>query len=184
LRGDFFVDQVGPQDEMQYLNAEGEQEVRKVFWKDEENRLLVGHPEKDLYDELFLSGSGLPADDTIIYTIENPSEHEAKVDKTRYRSIGEFRSVSFSSGLTTFINGQLATLRIGYPDSNQDGKVDGTSISETSLKVYRYISGTNWEEIPSNVLTDTNQVEVKVGRLSLFFHPCPYSTFSGAGIYL
>jgi photosystem II stability/assembly factor-like uncharacterized protein len=168
LRGDFFVDQVGPQDELQYLNAEGEQEVRKVFWKDEENRLLVGHPEKDLYDELFLSGSGLPANDTIIYTIENPSEHEAKVDKTRYRSIGEFRSVSFSSGLTTFINGQLATLRIGYPDSNQDGKVDGTSISETSLKVYRYISGTNWEEIPSTVLTDTNQVEVKVGRLSLF----------------
>lgn len=154
-------------DEKQYINGSGELVVEKAFWSTEENRLLAGHPSKELYDEFFLSGSGLPADDTVIYVMENPDEHEGKVP-VGLRSIGEFRSISFASGLTSFINGIKATLRIGYPDSDQDGKVDGMGISETSLKVYRFISGTEWEELPSTVLKDTNQVEVKVDHLSLF----------------
>jgi len=194
LRSPFDLDHTWP-DEKQFVNPSNELEVRKTFWQGQwvwqgewvlveaQNRLLVGNPDKDSYDELFLQGDALSSDTTLTYIVENPSDHEGKVDSGQYQSLGEFRSVSLDSGQINFLNGRLSTVRIGYPDSNQDGTVDGTGISESSLKVYRFVSGTTWEELTSTVLSDTNQVETQVSKFSLFalFGPVPPPPSSSGG---
>ncbi|MFA6244608.1 MAG: hypothetical protein WC655_26935, partial [Candidatus Hydrogenedentales bacterium] len=47
------------------------------------------------------------------------------------------------SGLENLRAGQIFTIVLEYPDANQDGLVDGTTIEETSLVILLRIAGTN-----------------------------------------
>ncbi|PIP39379.1 hypothetical protein CO110_02810 [Candidatus Desantisbacteria bacterium CG_4_9_14_3_um_filter_40_11] len=59
-------------------------------------------------------------------------------------------------------------ITIPYPDANQDGIVDGTMISETSLKMYA-LEGSNWVEIEGGTIdTAVNICTAPVWHFSVY----------------
>lgn len=70
-------------------------------------------------------------------------------------------------GTVTQFNNPL-TITIPYPDVDQDGIVDGTMISETSLKMYALENG-SWVEVPGQTIdTVVNIITAPVGHFSVY----------------
>ncbi|MCX5783818.1 MAG: hypothetical protein NTW04_05205, partial [Elusimicrobia bacterium] len=61
------------------------------------------------------------------------------------------------------------TLRIAYPDANQDGKIDGTDTAETSLKIaYLDEVNGNWVLVNGQVVGKNNWVSTSISHLSIY----------------
>jgi hypothetical protein len=69
----------------------------------------------------------------------------------------------------SFAAGKTGTLIIPYPDTDQDGIVDGTIVNEHDLRVCRYIGGV-YQLLPDNVQVDTdrNTVSVTVNQFGAY----------------
>ncbi|RMF86763.1 MAG: hypothetical protein D6736_14360, partial [Nitrospinota bacterium] len=62
---------------------------------------------------------------------------------------------------------RVITLRIPYADEDQDGVVDGTTISEETLTLWAS-DGTTWQRLSSTVLAEENVVVGHTDHLTLF----------------
>lgn len=86
-----------------------------------------------------------------------------KIDST----IRVFSAYDEQGTITQDFNKQV-TITIPYPDANQDGIVDGTSISETSLKIYA-LQGSTWVEIEDATIDSlSNTVTAPVWHFSVY----------------
>ena len=96
-------------------------------------------------------------------------------DYQSYLTIGQehinaFIDISLQSTQTDLLSGKQASINIYYPDSNQDGIVDGTSISEAGLKLQVFNSNTNvFEDVEASIpLTVHNFVHGLSSHFSVF----------------
>lgn len=79
-----------------------------------------------------------------------------------------FQSLDFENGQTEFKDS--VTLTFSYPDTDNDGKIDGTDVSETTAEVYWMGNNdTDWKkhgDIARN--TDSNHIKAKVSHFSYY----------------
>lgn len=59
------------------------------------------------------------------------------------------------------------TIALPYPDADQDGVVDGTSVSETDLRIFWH-DGVEWRSVGGRVDTVANRVMARVSHFSLY----------------
>jgi len=86
-----------------------------------------------------------------------------KIDST----IRVFSAYDEQGTITQAFNKQI-TITIPYPDANQDGIVDGTEISEASLKMYA-LEGSSWVEIEGGTIdTVANTFTASVWHFSVY----------------
>lgn len=74
--------------------------------------------------------------------------------------------LTLSSGQATFPGGGEPMLLFRYPDSNNDGQVDGTSIAESTLKIYHVEADGSFTAL-AEPFVDTQRNTVR-GRTSTF----------------
>lgn len=63
--------------------------------------------------------------------------------------------------------GRPVTLRIPYPDQDQDGRVDGTGVDETLLRVF-WFDGHLWRFVGGQVDPVANRVSVAISHFSVY----------------
>lgn len=59
------------------------------------------------------------------------------------------------------------TISLPYPDADQDGVVDGTTVSETELKIFWH-DGVEWRSVGGRVDTVANRVTARISHFSLY----------------
>ena len=130
---------------------------------------------------LALPDGALETDAGVILTAGLPENYAEIVDPW-FKSTGIYYKASLSNGQTQFSNGKLATLVIAYPDADNDGVVDGTSVSEADLslvifnedsqtwaRLVRYDEDSQtWVGLESNVDPDLNTITATTDRVGLF----------------
>jgi hypothetical protein len=156
----------------------------EMVYSGRDNEVCLGNDISDSLDKVIIPETALTAvTDTIIMTVENPADHADKCPPGKLCDAGEYRTIHFDSGQSCLNNGLKAQVKISYKDDDNDGIVDGTSITGTSLKVHKWISGTDWLEIPSTVDPANKQVAFETDCFSLFglFADQPVSSGGGGG---
>ncbi|MDO8634572.1 MAG: hypothetical protein Q7K34_04745 [archaeon] len=81
-----------------------------------------------------------------------------------FDSIGLFHEIASDLGNGTF----SVNLTFSYPDADNDGTVDGTSLNENNLNVF-FWTGTAWQLIPNPAINTTdNTIKVTVDHFTAF----------------
>ncbi|MCX5860306.1 MAG: hypothetical protein NT056_10550, partial [Proteobacteria bacterium] len=174
------VDHQNPH-ETRMINANGEPETDSTVYCDKDNSIILGAEGGTLIDSLTLpSGALANVSDLLAYS--HGCSSDARYSVFYNRSTEIFRSISLASGQTNFNGGKEAQITISYPDSDQNGIVDGTSISEMDLTA-AYYSNQQWIDIPSLVDPILDQVTFTTSHFSNFalLGPIPAPPYSPGG---
>jgi len=86
-----------------------------------------------------------------------------------FKPTGIFYKAVLSNGQTQLLDGKLATLVIAYPDLDNDGLVDGTSLQETDLSLVRFDEDSRrWAPLESSVDPVLKTVTGSTDQMGLF----------------
>jgi len=97
-----------------------------------------------------------------IFTLTVNQSASSSTSTANFLSIGKFFEISSSMA-----NGQFtARLVFSYDDQDDDGIVDGTSVSENTLGPYYYDG--SWKLIPSTINTNANLITADVDHFTEF----------------
>ena len=90
------------------------------------------------------------------------------LDASGIKDAGEYWEAELTSGEKEF--DQEVIMRFSYPDTDQDGIVDNTTIKESELKLRYYDDAAkSWKEVPGIVVyPDDNYIEAKLTHFTLF----------------
>ena len=159
------VDHQSPH-ETRTVNTSGEPETDSTVYYDKDNSIILGAENDTLIDLLLLPSGALDNFSDLLVYFQGCSD-EARNSVLSSRSIWIFRSLALTSGQTDLGSGLNAQVTISYPDSDQDGVVDGTSINEIELTAAWY-GPTGWEDISGTVDSINNQVIFLTSHFSNF----------------
>ena len=117
---------------------------------------------------LILPAGSLDSDAGLVLIAGLP-ELYTELDNESFQSAGVYKKVTLTNGQATLAGGTPATLSIGYPDEDDDGLVDGTSLDETIVAMARYDEDTaSWVPLSSVVDPTLNTVTATTDQFSLF----------------
>ena len=117
---------------------------------------------------LILPAGSLDSDAGLILIAGLP-ELYTELDNETFASAGVYKKVTLTNGQATLAGGTPATLSIGYPDEDDDGLVDGTSLDETIVAMARFDEDTaSWVPLSSVVDPTLNTVTATTDQFSLF----------------
>lgn len=113
-------------------------------------------------EDVVLAFEDLPEDG--VFTLEIEQTNETNVSTSGFLVAGQFFEIESDLEDGTF----NVTLTFTYDDADNDGIVDGTTISETSLDVY-FFNGATWTLVPAASRdTDANTITVIVDHFTTF----------------
>ncbi len=113
------------------------------------------------YSNLEMNFTNLPEG---VYTLTVNKTNSTNLNTGSFTLTGNYYEIN-----STLTNGEFnVTLFLHYNDENNDGIVDGTSVSENNLKVY-YWDGSSWILVENPIInTETNIIEVSVNHFTIF----------------
>jgi len=143
-------------------NAQGEY-TKEVKINKEENYTI------SLWDGtvIIVPQGALGAEDKLIMNIADPALVPNKLEGQDLADARQYKKFSLESGRYLF--DKDLTLVIPYPDLNNDGIVDGTSINVETLSIYQFNEASNvWQKVNSTIDLIEKTVRVKINHFSLF----------------
>lgn len=157
-----------------------------------ESVVVLGSGEDDAFVQVSIPSEAVDEESTFLKVELNPS---TKPQPDHFDSTGQYSNVELESGEECLSNNKKATITFSYPDTDDNGVVDGTSIKEKNLGIFSYNKTYNiWERnLSSEVDRDKNICSIEVGHFSLFglfsasarnlddilVYPNPYVPFDG-----
>ena len=158
------IDHGGPE-HYESVNVDGDQELHSSMLAAEQNELGSADPRSSIVVTLTIPSDALSSDtgSTVIF---RPS--------INYPVLGAFDSdcnayvdISLDNMQVELLGGKKALVNIHYPDTDQDGWVDGTPFSELGLVLCRH-DGSAWVPLESSTV---NPVTNTVQGLTTHFSP-------------
>jgi len=89
--------------------------------------------------KLVIPAGAFSASTVTVSLINNPSDVPT-APGYQFTSIGAAVHITLSNGQSLLSGGQTAVLTLSYPDADNDGIVDGTSVRASALQIYSYNS--------------------------------------------
>ncbi|UCD83771.1 MAG: hypothetical protein JSU92_10810 [Deltaproteobacteria bacterium] len=150
----------------EYVSHEGYTKIEKIL-KEDANWVIAGDDLSDKTTEVFVPQGSLNYEGTVVTIIIGDREPTLFEDESLH--IVEFRRVELEGGEDAPSSQFEAEVIISYSDSDQDGIVDGTSLNENFLRLYRFDDSEGiWVESPSSVDARLNKVSGNTAQLSVF----------------
>ena len=145
----------------------------KIFGKDYSfGRVWLDIPEGALYRPVYIEIANLAAESDTFITAGNELEAGGQVSLIDPAAVPNMYGISMTDteGVPLTLFQDEITLSVPYPDSDNDGLVDGTGIREEYLSVFYYDEAeARWLKAGFGVIyTAENRVEVKISHLSVF----------------
>jgi hypothetical protein len=155
----------GAPDHSEEVNVDGDQELHSSLLAAEQNDLGSADPRSNIVVALIIPPDALPADTggTILFL---PAEDYLP-------TLGEYDSdcnayVELALDAGDLTGGMKAVVKVHYPDADQDGFIDGTTLSELGLVLCSYETDT-WVPLEnSTVDPEANTVQGLTTHLSSF----------------
>ncbi|MDI6641227.1 MAG: hypothetical protein QME68_02830, partial [Elusimicrobiota bacterium] len=167
------------------------QKIQKIT-NTQNSTIVVGDITKNAFIELSIPEGSVETPLTMIKVELNPSDTTLP-NTTLFDSVGQFSRIELESGQKQ-LNAQV-TITIAYPDTNNDGIIDGTSIKEKDLAIFSYNNTAGlWEREQTSVVNEEKNIcSANVKHLSLFglfsaqaktlddvlIYPNPYVPYDG-----
>ncbi len=149
----------------EYVSHEGYIKIELILEEDA-NWVIVGDDLSDKTTEVFIPQEFLNHN-TVLTLITGDREPTLFEDDSLH--IVEFRRIELEGGPSVLSSQFEAEVVISYSDFDQDGIVDGTSLNENFLRLYRFDDSEGiWVESPSSVDARLNKVSGNAAQLSIF----------------
>jgi len=152
----------------EWANREGEGYKKVKLLNNEDNRVVIARDKRNSLTEIEIPRGSLYTDTAMLKVIVNPVS--LPFAQGWIRPVGEYLLVELENGQTLLANNKKATLVIPYEDEDNDGKIDGTDISEKRLIALCYRSGwRTWQRDFEAVADEINNVfRITTRHLSIF----------------
>jgi hypothetical protein len=131
------------------INASGETQVTAAVTQTDRIAVSTADENLGVLVDVEIPSGALIADTDLIVRVLDPSLFDGTLGALT--GVGQFVDLSLASGQVNFANGRRATITFNYPDSDGDGRVDGTPVPETALGIYWY-DGLAWHSLGDSLV--------------------------------
>jgi len=108
--------------------------------------------------KLVIPAGVFSASSVTVSMVNNPSDVPS-APAYQFTTIGAAVHITLSNGQSLLSGGQTAVLTLSYPDADNDGIVDGTSVRASALQIYAYNSSEGrWTQDFSSTLDSVNHL--------------------------
>jgi len=151
-------------DETAYGN--GIQKVQSVYGS-VTNTIAVGDVQPGVSAQISLPSGALGVSSTTLTVLTAPTGTPAI--PSALASSGIFLKITLGSGQTQLLGGQTAAVTVSYPDTDNNGIVDGTQAQADKLALYAYDAGSGtWERLPTTLDTADKTITGQTPHFSYF----------------